>query len=108
MQVQLVRDFAIKYRRGANKEILHKLVEAVLQKIIIVFFAQTCRENVLHFNGGAAGCRIKKPTRRPRKGSLDDMEPMITSTPLHHVKNSVSSIVKDTLAAVSYILVCNL
>lgn len=62
---------------------------------------ETCRENVLHFNGGAAGCRIKKPTRRPRKGSLDDMEPMITSTPLHHVKNSVSSIVKDTLAAVT-------
>ena len=38
MQVQLVRDFAIKYRREANKEILCKLVEVVLQKIIIVFF----------------------------------------------------------------------
>lgn len=39
---------------------------------------ETCRENVLHFSGGA----IKKPTRRTRKGSLDDIEPMITSTPL--------------------------
>lgn len=84
------------------------LVAVVFQKIIIFVLTQTCRENVLHFNGGAAGCRIKKPTRRPRKGSLDDVEPMITSTPLHHVKNSVSSIVKDTLAAVRCILVCNL
>lgn len=67
----------------------------------LCFITQTCRENVLHFNGGMAGCRIKKPTRRPRKGSLDDMEPLITSTPHHHVKNTVSNIVKDTLAAVS-------
>ncbi|KAJ9590028.1 hypothetical protein L9F63_016844, partial [Diploptera punctata] len=62
---------------------------------------ETCRENVLHFSGGAGGCRIKKPSRRPRKGSLDDIEPIITSTPLHHVKNTVSNIVKDTLAAVT-------
>ncbi|XP_069692610.1 CTD small phosphatase-like protein 2 isoform X2 [Periplaneta americana] len=55
---------------------------------------ETCRENVLHFS---SGCRMKKAARRSRKGSLDDIEPMITSTPLHHVKNSV----KDTLVAVT-------
>ncbi|PSN47443.1 hypothetical protein C0J52_01946 [Blattella germanica] len=42
------------------------------------------------------GCRIKKPARRARKGSLDDIEPMITSTPLQHVKNTVTKLSEET------------
>nr|CAD7457868.1 unnamed protein product [Timema tahoe] len=59
----------------------------------------TCRENVLHYNGAGA-CRMKKvfKSRREKKRRLND-EPMITSTPLHHVK--CNNITKDALTAVS-------
>nr|CAD7423777.1 unnamed protein product [Timema monikensis] len=60
---------------------------------------ETCRENVLHYNGAGA-CRMKKvfKSRREKKRRLND-EPMITSTPLHHVK--CNNITKDALTAVS-------
>nr|CAD7257490.1 unnamed protein product [Timema shepardi] len=58
---------------------------------------ETCRENVLHYNGAGA-CRMKKvfKSRREKKRRLND-EPMITSTPLHHVK--CNNITKDALTA---------
>ncbi|XP_063238281.1 CTD small phosphatase-like protein 2-B [Bacillus rossius redtenbacheri] len=54
---------------------------------------ETCRENVLPY--GAGGCRLKKigKPHQETKGSFED-EPIITSTPLHHVP-------KEALAAVT-------